>query len=192
LRKIVVLTIVGLLALIVAMPGPAGASASGGTVYNCNVTLPVWPTTSGGAVNCNGTANGVITGSTTTGAAYALDAINSKLVGAASSYSETCGPGGIPLTGTAKGTFFVYNLKALAGPSGSATAAAPFNWSRVGSTAVITLGKGTITWNNGKIARGTSGVSVANFVVTAPQPPPTCAAPKKVNASITGVAILIS
>ena len=187
-----VIALVGMIVLaLVATTNPAGASASGTAVFTCNVTLPIWPTTNGPAVNCNGKASGYVVGSTTTGQHYEILAANDRFVGAASSYRETC-IANEPLTGTAKGTTYTYGLQRIVGPQGTATSATPFNWSRVGTTAVITLGAGTITWTSGAIARGRSGVAVAHFAVTSPLVPPNCANPKKVKAAIQGAALFIT
>jgi len=178
---------VACVALVIGLPGPAGANVTGATIYNCNVTLPVWPTANGPAVNCIGKTTGYLQGKTTTGAAFKVAAANSNFVGAAAKYSETC-TFNEALNGKANGTFSASGLKSIT-PAGTASSGGTaFVWTRIGSSALINLTGGTVFLPGGKQAKGAKGTSAAVFAPTSPIPPGTCTAPKPLKATIVGVA----
>ena len=82
MRKLGIVALVACIALVIGLPGPAGASVTGSTVFNCNVKLPVWPTANGPAVNCIGKTTGYLQGQTTAPAsAYRVAALNSGFAG---------------------------------------------------------------------------------------------------------------
>ena len=188
MRKFGIVVLVGLLALVIGLPGPAGASATGATVFNCNVTLPIWPTANGPAVNCKGKTTGYIQGQTTVGTAYKVAPLNDSFTGAAAKYSETC-TFNEPLNGKANGTISISGINSIQ-PAGTASASGiNFVWTRIGSTALINLTGGTIFLPGGKQAKGQRGTAVAAFAPTSPIPPGTCTNPKPLKATIVGVAV---
>jgi hypothetical protein len=187
-RKLGIVALVGLLALVIGLPGPAGASATGATVFNCNVTLPVWPTANGPAVNCTGKTTGYIQGTMVGGGAYRVAPVNDNFTGAAAKYSETC-TFNEALNGKANGTISITGINSIT-PSGTASASGiNFVWTRIGSSALINLTKGTIFLPGGRTATGQRGTAVAAFAPTSPIPPGTCTAPKPLKATIVGVAV---
>lgn len=188
MRKVVVVATIACVALVIGLPGPAGANVTGATVFNCNVSLPVWPTANGPAVNCVGKTTGYLQGQTTAPATpYKVAAANANFVGAAAKYSETC-TFNEPLNGKANGTFSASGLRSIQ-PAGTASSAGTaFVWTRIGSTALINLTGGTIFLPGGKQAKGTRGTSAAAFAPTSPIPPGTCTNPKPLKATIVGVA----
>ncbi len=192
MRKLGIAALVACIALVIGLPGPAGASVTGATVFNCNVSLPVWPTPSGPAVNCVGKNSGYLQGRTTAPAsAYKVAAVNAGFVGAAATYSETC-TFNEPLNGKANGTFSSSGLTSIT-PAGSASSSGTaFVWTRIGSTALINLTGGTIFLPGGKQAKGSRGTAAAAFAPTSPIPPGTCTAPKPLKATIVGVAVFQS
>ena len=192
MRKLGIVALVACIALVIGLPGPAGASVTGATVFNCNVKLPIWPTANGPAVNCVGKTTGYFQGQTTAPAtAYRVAALNSGFLGAAAKYSETC-TFNEPLNGKANGTFSASNLRSIT-PAGSASSAGTnFVWTRIGSSALINLTGGTIYLPGGKQAKGARGTSAAVFAPTKPIPTGTCTAPKPLNATIIGVAVFQS
>ncbi|MGH2785990.1 MAG: hypothetical protein ACRDJ1_12065 [Actinomycetota bacterium] len=188
MRKLGIVAVVGCLALVIALPGPAGATVTGGTVFNCNVTLPVWPTANGPAVNCTGKTTGYLQGKTTTGTPFKVAAANSQFLGAAAKYSETC-TFNEPLNGKANGTFSASGLKAVKPTAGTANSSGTnFVWTRIGSSALINLTGGAVFLPNGMVATGNRGTAAAAFAPTAPLPPGTCTAPKSLKATIVGAA----
>ena len=175
------------LLLVMAIPGPAGATVTGSAVFECIVKLPRWPAvgTPGPPVDCKGTGVGAVEGKTTLNKNYALVAAAlNNFNGHANKYSETC-TFNEPLNGKADGKTTIKKLKGT--PAGSATATNNFVWTRIGSTAVIQLSAGLITWPNGTKATGSRGTAVAAFVPASA--PGTCTAPKKLTAVIVGVAL---
>lgn len=192
MRKLGIVALVACIALVIGLPGPAGATVTGTTVFNCNVNLPIWPTANGPAVNCVGKTTGYLQGQTTAPAsAYKVAAANSNFVGAAAKYSETC-TFNEPLNGKANGTFSATGLRSIT-PAGTASSSGTnFVWTRIGSTALINLTGGTIFLPGGKQAKGTRGTSAAAFAPTSPIPPGTCTAPKPLKATIVGVAVFQS
>ncbi|MGH2728601.1 MAG: hypothetical protein ACRDKS_16645 [Actinomycetota bacterium] len=192
MRKLGVVAMVACIALVIGLPGPAGASVTGATVFNCNVSLPVWPTANGPAVNCVGKTTGYLQGQTTAPAkAYRVAAANSSFIGAAAKYSETC-VFNEPLNGKANGSFSASGLRSIT-PAGTASSSGTaFVWTRIGSSALINLTGGTIFLPMGKQAKGSRGTSAAAFAPTSPIPPGTCTKPKPLKATIVGVAIFQS
>ncbi|MGH2796052.1 MAG: hypothetical protein ACRDKG_17310 [Actinomycetota bacterium] len=191
MRKLGIVAVVGCLALVIAVPGSAGASVTGSTVFTCNVSLPVWPTANGPAVNCIGKTSGYLQGQTTTGTPWKAVAANANFVGAAAKYSETC-TFNEPLNGKANGTFSASGIKAT-NPAGTASSSGTnFVWTRIGTTALINLTGGTVFLPQGKVATGTRGTAVAAFAPKSPLPPGTCTNPKPLNAFIAGVAVFQS
>ena len=191
MRKLGLVIVVGCLALVIAVPGPASGSTTGGAVFNCNVSLPVWPTANGPAVNCVGKTSGYIQGQTTTATAYRVAPTNANFVGAAAKYSETC-TFNEPLNGKANGTFSASNIRSIT-PAGTANLSGTnFVWTRIGTTALINLTGGTLFLPAGKVATGNRGTAAAAFAPTSPIPPGTCTAPKPLKATIVGVAVFQS
>jgi hypothetical protein len=177
------------MALAIALPGPAGASATGTATVNCTVNLPVWPTPNGPPVDCKGSSLVLVEGKTTTGSNYVL-AGNGAFDGHADKYSETC-VSNQALNGKANGTLITTNIHSVT-PAGTAKSSIKFVWTRIGSSAIINLGAGVVNLPGGKTATGSKGTSVAVFVPTKPIPPGTCTAPKPLTAHIVGAAVLQS
>jgi len=188
-RKLAAIVLVGMLALLVALPS-AGASATGIATVNCTVFLPVWPTPNGPPVDCKGKSSGLIEGKTTTNTTYVLAPTNATFDGHADKYSETC-TFNEALNGKANGTLFTTGIRSVI-PAGTASSAIKFVWTRIGSSAIINLGAGTVTLPGGKKATGSKGTSVAAFIPEKPLPPGTCTAPKPLTSLIVGVALLQS
>jgi hypothetical protein len=185
LRKVAIVAFVALMAMTLALPG-AKASAVGATVFNCKVTLPVWPTSAGPAVDCNGKTSGVIEGKTTANKQYVIAPANAAFSAHATFYKEVC-TGGEPINGSAAGTFSAPSVKSVS-PAGTASISGiQFVWTRIGATALVNLRGGTISFSNGSIATGNVGNSVAAF---APNKLGTCTKPA-INevATIVGVAV---
>ena len=186
-RKLGIVLIVGCLALVIGIPGSAGATVTGSTVFNCNVSLPVWPTANGPAVNCVGKTSGYLQGKTTIGTQYKVAPLNANFVGAAAKYSETC-TFNEPLNGKANGTFSASNIRSIQPAGVASSTGTAFVWTRIGSTALINLTGGRINLPNGTFALGNRGTAAAAFAPTGPIPPGTCTAPKPLKATIVGVA----
>lgn len=164
-KKIALPVMVAVLALIIAVPGPAGASVSGAATFVCQVKLPIWPAvgTPGPPVDCNGHALGYIQGKTTNNKKYrAAAASTNNFVGHANKYSETC-TFGEPLNGKADGTTTITKIARLTPLGGTGVGTNSFVWTRIGATAVINLTNGLVTFSDGTKAIGTKGTAVAAF-----------------------------
>jgi hypothetical protein len=180
-----IVAFVALMALTLALPG-AKASAQGASVFNCNVILPVWPTSAGPAVDCSGKATGVLIGKTTAGANYVIAPANKPFNAHATFYKEVC-TGGEPINGSAAGSITISGVKSVT-PGGTANVSGiNFVWTRIGSTAIVNLSGGTIYFSNGAQASGNKGTSLAAF---APSKLGTCTKPAiNMKATIVGAAI---
>lgn len=189
MRKLGIVALVGMLVLIVGLPGPAGASTTGATAFLCKVVLPVWPTPSGPQVKCTGSITGAIAGKTVAGKNYAVAPAKSPFTATAPTYSETC-TFNEPLNGKANGTITATRIVGIT-PSGNASASGiKFVWTRIGATATIVLTGGTITLAGGQKAVGQRGSAVAVFV---PNKLGSCTAPEtNVTAQIVGATLFQS
>lgn len=190
-KTFMAVVVLGLLSAVLLVPAPSGANVQGFASFNCNVTLPVWPTANGGPVHCLGNGKAVLQGKTTSGTAYRATTTNGKFDGAASFYNEKC-TFNEALNGSAGGTT---HISGLTSQLGSASAHTPFAWTRLGLTAVITLPPGgTVNFANGKVAKGTgTGRAVAVFRPTQPGVGGrTCTAPGQQKANIQGVALFLN
>jgi hypothetical protein len=189
-KRLFLITVVGLLVGMLVSTGlPASASITGGAEFSCTVRLPVWPTSNGGVVTCNGKATGFITGARTNGQRYNGLIVNDTLKATTTSYSEQCiGPE--PVNGFAKGTFTISGIQLSGSVTGTGTASAQFNWTRVGVNAIITFSNGTVKKGSTVIAKGNSGVAAAVFIPTST--PGNCNAPKPLTALIIGQSVLIT
>jgi hypothetical protein len=195
-KTFVGVALMGILTSMILGAGPAGASTTGYTYFNCTVNLPVWPTpTKKGPVDCNGTATVSLRGNLTNGQAYTASGSGVKFDGHADWYLEKC-TAGLPLNGSAAGTTYAYKLLGGGTATGLATAASKFSWSRVGATAVVTIPPGgSVTFANGKKAVGTgTGRAVAVFQQKTPGVVGgrTCSAPGTQVSQVTGVALFPS
>jgi hypothetical protein len=189
-KSLFLVTVVGLLVgALVATMVPAGASITGTAEFSCTVRLPVWPTSNGPQVVCNGKATGFITGARTNGQRYNGLIVNDTLKATAATYSETCiGPE--PVNGFARGTFAISGIQLSGSVTGTGTSTANFNWTRVGVNALITLSNGVVKKGATIIARGNSGIAAAAFIPTST--PGNCNAPRPLTALIIGQTLLIS
>jgi hypothetical protein len=189
-KRLFLITVVGLLVgVLVGVQLPANASITGAAEFSCTVKLPVWPTSNGGVVKCNGKATGFITGTRTNGLRYNGVIGNDTLTATTTSYSEQCiGPE--PVNGFAKGSFVIQGIQLSGSITGTGTSTAQFNWTRVGVNAVVTFSNGTIKKGATVVAKGNSGVAGAVFIPTSS--PGNCTAPKPLTALIAGVSVLIT
>ena len=187
MRKIALLALVAVIALVIAIPGPAGASATGASVFNCKVLLPVWPTTAGPAVDCNGKISGVIEGKTTANKNYVIAPTNNSFNAHANKYKEVC-TANEPINGSADGTISAPSVKSVQPGGTAAISGINFVWSRIGATAVVNLTGGNIFFHKtGATATGNRGTALAAF---APNKLGTCAAPAtNMTATIVGVTL---
>lgn len=191
MNKVGIAALVALLGLILVVPSLAGASVTGGAVFDCVGTLPVWPGVGGpaGPLDCMGTAAGYMQGRTTTTKKYRLAAASTdNFVIQSSRIIETCTFGQL-LSGTANGTFTISNLTSVT-PSGAAVGTYQFEWTRLGAMVVLGLHDGLVTWSSpsGLQAVGTKGTAVAAFVPLS-VPPGSCTAPgTDVKTRIVGLA----
>jgi hypothetical protein len=180
-----IVAFVALMALTLALPG-AKASAQGASVFNCKVFLPVWPTSAGPAVDCNGKATGVLAGKTTANKQYVISPANKPFNAHATFYKEVC-TGGEPINGSAAGTISISGVKSVAPPGTANVSGIRFVWTRIGATALVNLSGGTISFSNGWIATGNVGTSLAAF---APSKLGTCTKPAiGMTATIVGAAV---
>jgi hypothetical protein len=161
--------------VLVGIAGPASAAspAAGVAGFECQVTLPVWPTASGGSASCNGLA----VGGGVHGAAP-VTAAGTSFTGQVTSYNEACVAGEPPLIGTATGN-------AIIGTSGG-NMTAGFSWTRVGLTAVVTTSGPSI----GGHSHNGAGAAIAGFVPLVTGGIPTCAQPGSLTAIVAGGAAL--
>lgn len=153
---------------LVAMPGTAGATATGVVTIDCTATFPVIPAptpTPGGT--CPGTATVAAAGIDNFGVPYAIRGTGA--FGAAFTYHEPCLVNGQP------GVFisFAAGIATAAGipaehPVGTPTTATLtsfFSWSRVGLHPVIQVAGGpvAVTFANGGAASVNPGLGTATF-----------------------------
>ncbi len=151
----------------VAVPAPAAANATGSVAFHCTAHLPSWPTTAGWGECSNGTtpALGYVTLSGLDGgnAPYAVQGPGA--FHAEFNYFSACIANEPPLLSTASGVATVEDVPAVhRGLFTTADVHADFQWTRIGTSAVILVTRWSIEFFHGGTAGGSTGAGTATFV----------------------------
>ncbi len=155
-----------LLGALAGVPLVSTASATAGFVFSCGVKLPVWPTTSGPAADCGGSATGFLQGTTTAPTqTYRALALSDPFEWRWAGYSETC-KFNIPTNVKANGLFSVRNMSVGSGGDASGTWVAV--WTRIGSALLGNLSSGLVSFANGSKAVSQRGTFVAHMINLGP------------------------
>lgn len=191
MKKKLIALVAAVVAVVPFLPGTASAQAAGALAFECTAKLSAFPSpgssgTCSGRVKPQGTAAGAVVGLSNEGNPYVI--VGAGDFNASFTYAEACVANEPPAIGTANGTATISGVPAIhKGELTTASGSLTFSWTRVGLTAVITIGSTSLSFANGGTDNPALGAATAAFAPII-GPANTCPSGGPLEAQVAGVA----